>query len=116
MLVYISNYADRILLGILLPAIKAEFSLTDTELGFLHGTAFAIFYATLGIPIAHVRRSRQPQAGDRRRHRHVVGHDGAVRGGANLWQLVFARIGVGVGEAGSDPPSHSIISDLFTLK
>ena len=52
LLVYISNYADRILLGILLPTIKAEFHLSDLQLGFLHGTAFAIFYATLGIPIA----------------------------------------------------------------
>src|SRR5262245_10281412 len=51
-LVYVSNYADRVLLGILLPAIKSEFALNDLQLGFLNGTVFAIFYATLGIPIA----------------------------------------------------------------
>lgn len=115
-LVYISNYADRILLGILLPAIKAEFSLTDTELGFLHGTAFAIFYATLGVPIAIY--------ADRGNRKLVIVAATAMWSvmtalcgmAQTYWQLVFARIGVGVGEAGSNPPSHSIISDLFTLK
>ncbi|MEQ1864425.1 MAG: MFS transporter [Micropepsaceae bacterium] len=115
-LVYISNYADRILLGILLPEIKAEFGLTDTELGFLHGTAFAIFYATLGVPIAIY--------ADRGNRKLVIVAATAVWSAMtalcglaqNYWQLVFARIGVGVGEAGSNPPSHSIISDLFTLK
>jgi predicted MFS family arabinose efflux permease len=115
-LVYISNYADRILLGILLPAIKAEFSLTDTELGFLHGTAFAIFYATLGVPIAIY--------ADRGNRKLVIVAATAMWSAMtalcgmaqSYWQLVFARIGVGVGEAGSNPPSHSIISDLFTLK
>ncbi len=115
-LVYISNYADRILLGILLPAIKAEFGLTDTELGFLHGTSFAIFYATLGVPIAIY--------ADRGNRKLVIvaatatwSAMTALCGMAqSYWQLVAARIGVGVGEAGSNPPSHSIISDLFTLK
>jgi predicted MFS family arabinose efflux permease len=115
-LVYISNYADRILLGILLPAIKAEFALTDLQLGFLHGTAFAIFYATLGVPIALY--------ADRGNRKMVIviatatwSVMTALCGVAqNFWQLVLARIGVGVGEAGSNPPSHSIISDLFTLK
>ena len=115
-LVYISNYADRILLGILLPAIKAEFSLTDFELGFLHGTAFAIFYATLGVPIA--------MYADRGNRKLVIvaatatwSLMTALCGTAqNFWQLVAARVGVGVGEAGSNPPSHSIISDLFSLK
>ncbi len=116
LLVYISNYADRILLGILLPAIKAEFHLTDTELGFLHGTAFAIFYATLGIPIAIY--------ADRGNRKAVIVAATAIWSAMtyvcgiaqSYWQLVLARIGVGVGEAGSGPPSHSIISDLFSLK
>ena len=115
-LVYISNYDERILLGILLPAIKAEFGLTDTELGFLHGTSFAIFYATLGVPIAIY--------ADRGNRKLVIvaatatwSAMTALCGMAqSYWQLVAARIGVGVGEAGSNPPSHSIISDLFTLK
>ena len=116
LLVYISNYADRILLGILLPYIKAEFNLTDTELGFLHGTAFAIFYATLGVPIAIY--------ADRGNRKFVIVAATTIWSvmtyvcgmAQSYWQLVFARIGVGIGEAGSNPPSHSIISDLFTLK
>ncbi|NOT40256.1 MAG: MFS transporter [Alphaproteobacteria bacterium] len=116
LLVYISNYADRILLGILLPSIKAEFNLTDTELGFLHGTAFAIFYATLGVPIAIY--------ADRGNRKLVIvaatamwSAMTALCGAAqSYWQLVAYRIGVGVGEAGSNPPSHAIISDLFSLK
>ncbi len=116
LLVYISNYADRILLGILLPAIKAEFSLSDTELGFLHGTSFAIFYATLGMPIAIY--------ADRGNRKLVIvaatamwSAMTALCGAAqSYWQLVAARVGVGIGEAGSNPPSHSIISDLFSLK
>lgn len=116
LLVYISNYADRILLGILLPYIKAEFNLTDTQLGFLHGTAFAIFYATLGVPIAIY--------ADRGNRKFVIVAATTIWSAMtyvcgtaqSYWQLVFARIGVGIGEAGSNPPSHSIISDLFTLK
>ena len=50
--VYITNYADRMILSVLMPAIKAEFAVSDAALGFLAGTAFAIFYATLGVPIA----------------------------------------------------------------
>lgn len=116
LLVYISNYADRILLGILLPAIKAEFQLNDTQLGFLHGTAFAIFYATLGVPIAIY--------ADRGNRKLVIVASTAMWSimtylcgkATDFWQLVMFRVGVGVGEAGSNPPSHSIISDLFPIK
>src|SRR5262245_33894719 len=51
-LLYVSNYADRMILSVLMPAIKAEFQVSDAAMGFLAGTAFAIFYATLGVPIA----------------------------------------------------------------
>ena len=51
LLVYTFNFIDRIILGVLVPAIKAEFAFTDRELGLLGGTAFAIFYTALGIPI-----------------------------------------------------------------
>jgi predicted MFS family arabinose efflux permease len=115
-LIYVSNYADRVLLGILLPAIKAEFALNDLQLGFLNGTVFAIFYATLGIPIALY--------ADRGNRKLVIvaatsmwSVMTALCGAAqNFWQLALFRIGVGVGEAGSGPPSHSIISDLFSIK
>lgn len=116
LLVYISNYADRMLLGILQEAIKAEFGLSDSALGFLSGTMFAIFYATLGIPIAIY--------ADRANRVYIIAGATALWSlmtaacglAQNYWQLVLARIGVGVGEAGSNPPSHSIISDLFGIK
>lgn len=115
-LVYVSNYADRVLMSILMPAIKAEFALTDFQLGLLGGTMFAIFYATLGIPIAIY--------ADRGNRKLVIVTATAVwslmtalcGAAMNFWQLAITRIGVGVGEAGSGPSSHSIISDLFPLK
>jgi len=51
LLVYAVNFIDRIILGILVPPIKADLHLTDTQLGLLGGTAFAIFYTALGVPI-----------------------------------------------------------------
>lgn len=113
LLVYTTNYADRILLGILLGPIKSEFGATDTEMGLLTGAAFAVFYATLGIPIAML--------ADRRNRRNIVAVCLAIWSGmtvlcgmaANFLQMVLARIGVGIGEAGGSPPSHSMISDMF---
>ena len=52
--VYVVNYVDRNLLAILLQSIKEDLMLTDSELGLLSGTAFGIFYATLGVPIARL--------------------------------------------------------------
>ena len=49
---YVVNFIDRSILSILLEPIKQELLLSDTELGLLGGLAFAMFYATLGIPIA----------------------------------------------------------------
>ena len=114
--VYITNYADRMILSVLMPAIKAEFAVSDAALGFLAGTAFAIFYATLGVPIAI--------KADRGNRKLIISISvviwsvmTAVCGLAqNYWQFAVARIGVGVGEAGGSPPSHAIISDLFSTK
>jgi|CXWL01.1.fsa_nt_gi predicted MFS family arabinose efflux permease len=115
-LIYVSNYADRVLMSILMPAIKVEFALNDLQLGLLGGTMFAIFYATLALPIALY--------ADRGNRKLVIVASTAVwslmtalcGGAMNFWQLAITRIGVGVGEAGSGPSSHSIISDLFPLK
>lgn len=112
-LVYISSHVDRNILGILLQPIKQDLKLTDTELGFLSGTAFAIFYATLGVPVAWL--------ADRGNRRNIIAIAIALWSAMtalcgltqNFWQLGLARIGVGIGEAGSSPPSHSIISDLY---
>jgi predicted MFS family arabinose efflux permease len=112
-LVYSFNFIDRQLLSILQEAIKAELLLSDSQLGLLTGFAFAVFYVTAGIPIA--------RWADRSNRRDIVALSifiwsfmtaisGAVQ---NYLQLVLARIGVGIGEAGGSPPSHSIISDIF---
>ncbi len=109
--VYTVNFIDRQILAILLQPIKEELSLTDTQLGLLSGTAFGLFYATLGVPIGRL--------ADRHSRRGVM----AVCIG--LWSLMTAlcgtarsfgmlllyRVGVGVGEAGGSPPAISLISD-----
>jgi len=113
MLVYTISYVDRQILSILMEPIKNELGISDTSLGFLSGVAFALFYATLGVPIAIL--------ADRKNRRNIIALSVAVFSGMtllcglamNFWQLALARIGVGVGEAGSSPPSHSIISDIY---
>ncbi|MEQ9449393.1 MAG: MFS transporter [Rhodospirillaceae bacterium] len=113
LLLYLSNYLDRQILAILLEPIKLDLGLSDAQLGFLSGIAFAIFFATLGIPIA--------MWADRTSRRNVVVVALAAWSGmtmlcgfaVNFWQLVLARIGVAVGEAGGAPPAHSMISDLY---
>ena len=112
-LVFTSSHVDRQILAILLQPIKLELQLSDTQLGFLSGVAFAIFYATLGIPMA--------MWADRGNRRNLIALALATWSGmtavcglaTNFWQLALARIGVGIGEAGSSPPSHSIIADLY---
>ena len=111
--VYSFNFIDRQLLAILQESIKADLSLSDSQLGLLTGFAFAVFYVTAGIPIA--------RWADHSNRRNIVAlalflwsFMTALSGLAqNYIQLLLARIGVGVGEAGGSPPSHSIISDIF---
>ncbi len=110
---YTLSFLDRQIVGVLLEPIKSEFALSDTQLGFLSGTAFALFYATLGIPVAWL-----SDRGNRKRiilwSLGIWSAMTAVCGFAQSFtQLVIARIGVGIGEAGSSPPSHSIIADLY---
>ena len=112
-IVYMFNFIDRQILAILLPAIRDEFLVSDTILGLLAGTAFALFYATLGVPIALL--------ADRWNRRNLIALALAVWSGmtalsglaANIWHLALARIGVGIGEAGCSPPAHSMIADLY---
>lgn len=111
--VYTFNFIDRQILVILQESIKGELGLSDTQLGLLTGLAFAAFYVVLGFPIARL--------ADRTNRRNVVGLSLAVWSAmtaisglvANYIQLLLARIGVGIGEAGGSPPAHSIISDYF---
>ena len=110
---YCFNFIDRQLLSILQESIKLDLGLSDSQLGLLTGFAFAMFYVTAGIPIA--------RWADRGNRRNIVAlaigtwsFMTAISGLAqNYLQLFLARIGVGIGEAGGSPPSHSIISDIF---
>jgi len=111
--VYTFNFIDRQILVILQESIKAELGLSDTQLGLMTGLTFALFYVTLGIPIARL--------ADRSNRRNIVAFSLAIWSAmtalsglaGNYIQLLLARIGVGIGEAGGSPPSHSIISDYF---
>src|ERR1700760_4119763 len=112
-LVYVFNFIDRQVLLILQESIRKELHLSDTQLGLLSGFTFAVFYVTLGIPIARL--------ADRTNRRNTVAISlslwsimtaccGLAR---NFIQLLLARVGVGVGEAGGSPPAHAMISDYF---
>lgn len=111
--VYCINILDRQILAILMEPVRLELGLSDTQLGFLSGIAFALFYATLGIPIARL--------ADRTSRTGVISVSialwsvmTALSGMAqNFWQILAARIGVAVGEAGGTPPSHSLLADYF---
>lgn len=112
-LTYFFSFMDRQILAILLEPIKKDLSLSDTQLGLLSGLVFAIFYATLGVPIARV--------ADRANRRNIIAASLAIWSvmtalcglAQNFLQLLLLRIGVGVGEAGAGPPSQSIIADLY---
>ncbi|MFB0971112.1 MAG: MFS transporter [Pseudomonadales bacterium] len=112
-LVYTSSHVDRQIMGILGQPIKESLQISDTQLGLLTGIMFAVFYATLGMPMA--------MWADRRNRRNLISFSvflwsgmTALCGAANTFtQLLLLRIGVGVGEAGSNPPSHSMIADLY---
>ena len=110
---YTFNFIDRQILGILVEPIKRDLGVSDTFMGLLTGLAFAVFYTLMGIPIARI--------ADRANRRNLIAVALAIwstftalQGLAqNAWQLMVFRIGVGVGEAGCSPPSHSIIADYY---
>ncbi|MEZ5938601.1 MAG: MFS transporter [Hyphomonadaceae bacterium] len=112
-LVYAFNHIDRQVLLILLEPIKAELHLRDSDLGLITGIGFAAVYATLGIPVA--------LWADRGVRRDIVALSLAVWSfmtvlsglAHNFIQLLGARMGVGVGEAGGTPPATSMIADLY---
>lgn len=113
LIVYTLNFLDRTIVNILAEPIKGELGLSDTLLGLLAGPAFAVFYAVLGLPIA--RYADRPSTN----RVTLISVSLAIWSGMtvlcgfaqNFWQLLLARIGVGVGEAGCTPASHSLIAD-----
>lgn len=110
---YVFSFVDRQILAILQDPIKAELGLTDSHLGLLNGFAFAMFYVLFGLPIA-----RWADKGNRRNIISLAvliwSVMTALCGMAqNFVQMLLARMGVGIGEAGGSPPSHSMISDIF---
>ena len=112
-LVYILNFIDRQILSILAQDIKADLQLEDAQIGFLYGTAFAVFYALFGIPLGRLAdswyRGRLMAIGLA-----LWSSMTALSGFANnLTMLSVARIGVGIGEASASPAAYSMISDYF---
>jgi len=116
MVVYVFNFIDRQILVILQESIKTDMGLSDSQLALLSGFSFAIFYVTCGIPIA--------RWADRANRVNIITASitvwsvmtalcGMV---SSFTQLLLARIGVGIGEAGASPPSHSIITDYFPFE
>lgn len=113
LVVYILNFLDRQIVNILAEPIKRDLGLSDTQVGLMTGLAFALFYAVLGIPIA-----RYADAPSSNRIG-LISASLAVWSGMtvlcglanNFVQLLLARIGVGVGEAGCTPAAHSLITD-----
>ncbi|MEL6878647.1 MAG: MFS transporter [Pseudomonadota bacterium] len=114
LIVYIFNFIDRQIVNILAEPIRLELGLSDTQIGLMTGLAFALFYTVLGIPIA--RYADRPTS----RRPLIIAVALAIWSGMtaisgmaqNFGQLLLARIGVGVGEAGCTPAAHSLIADM----
>src|SRR5437763_4697807 len=107
------NYVDRLALGLVLQDVKLEFQASDTQLGFLTGMAFALFYSVMGIPIA--------RWADRGNRATIISLTAALWSVAvalcgvagSFGQLLLIRVGVAVGEAGGYVPALSLLADYF---
>jgi predicted MFS family arabinose efflux permease len=114
--VFAVHFLDRQILAILIQPIKAELGLSDTALGLLSGFAFTVFFSTIGLLIARL--------ADRADRARIITWSLAVFSAmtamcglaTGFWQLFAARVGVGVGEGGTSPASHSLIADLFPTR
>ncbi len=113
MVVYVFSFVDRQLLALLVGPIKADLDLTDTQMSYLLGFSFALFYTVLGVPLGRLT--------DTRSRRTIIavglGLWSLMTLGCGLaqryWQLFLARMGVGVGEATLSPAAYSLIADYF---
>lgn len=112
-IVYVFNFIDRQILNILQEPIKADLGLSDTQLGMLTGLSFALIYCVAGIPVARL--------ADKHSRKTVMTVSLALWSGftalcgltGNFIQLLGARLGVGLGEAGGSPPAHAMLSDYY---
>jgi MFS family permease len=110
---YTLSITDRMILSILFPDIQAEFGVSDTQLGLLGGLSFALFYATMSVPIARL--------SDQYSRKWIIAICLALFSlmtflsgwATGFVMLLLLRIGVGIGEAGVNPASHSIIADYI---
>jgi predicted MFS family arabinose efflux permease len=113
LVIYVINSIDRQVMNILVEPVKRDLGLTDAQIGWLIGGSFALFYTVAGLPIARL--------ADRSNRRNIIAIALFVWSGMTVLcgmaktfpQLLAARIGVGIGEAGCTPPAHSILSDTF---
>jgi len=116
LLVTVCNYLDRIILGVLQEPIKRELSLSDAQLGLLSGPAFAIFYSVAGIPIARL----AERVNRARLLAFVVAFWSAMTAfcgmSVSYVQLLLSRVGVGMGEGGCIPISHSLLAENFSMR
>ena len=116
LVVYTFNFLDRQILGILAKPIQASLHLSDAEFGAIGGTAFAILYSVLGVPLALL--------ADRVGKTKVIAGSLVVWSGftalcgaaTGFWSLFLSRLGVGVGEAGGVAPSYALIADYFPVE
>jgi predicted MFS family arabinose efflux permease len=116
LVVYTFNFLDRQILGILAKPIQASLHLSDAQFGAIGGTAFAILYSALGVPLALL--------ADRVGKTRVIAGSLVVWSGftalcgtaTGFWSLFLSRLGVGVGEAGGVAPSYALIADYFPVQ
>ncbi|CAB3858878.1 spinster family MFS transporter [Achromobacter ruhlandii] len=114
--IYTLSFVDRQIVNILAEGIKRDLGLSDAQIGLISGLSFALLYATLGIPVARM--------AERRNRVRIIAVAVSVWSAftiacgfaRSVSHLFFARLGVGVGEAGSTPPSHSLIADYYPLE
>lgn len=107
------GFIDRVVVTTLAEAIKQDLGLSDFQLGILGGLSFAIFYSTMGLPLARL--------AERRNRVNIISTSVALFSAAtvmcgmaaNFWQLFLLRIGVGIGEAGVQAPTVSLLADHF---
>ena len=116
MIAYVFSFVDRQVLSLMIEPIKHDLQLSDTQFSLLHGLAFSLFYAFMGMPIAVL--------ADKRSRRVIISAGVAFWSLAtalcgfskNFTHMFLARVGVGVGEAALSPAAYSMFSDMFPKK